>query len=256
MTIRLALLLACLLASGAAPASALPDSLLTPEIAARTLDEHYYYPQAHGLSTLRANVRIASLDSLFASRGLEPPPVEFVWRTPDTRRFIVGTSPATDLRARVVSLLEGRGDIIVPKPLAETLAEYDTQFVRTRGDTILLAASTRDTTVDLQSFRAFIIRPQWRLFRFGAGSSRGGLVVDNEFQQVEDLCVLSRMHVQYGDLSIAVTIDRVPVGRLWLVSRIGYRFKGGTVGATPSSFDIRLDGFRVNEAIPDSLLEE
>ena len=236
-------------ASGWAPA---PDSVLTADEAARRVDAHAYYPQAHGLDALLARVSVPAFDSLFAANGARTPSIEFLWRAPDTRRFLVGPSRATTLRAQVVQLLEGRGDLIVPRPLVETLARYETRSAQSRGDTLVLTASTSDTTLDLRALRAVVETGQWRLVRLEARTARGTLVSVNDYQQAEDLNIVSRMNVRYENLLARVWIEHAPVGTLWLASKITYAIRGGSAGESLHRFDIRLDEFRVNQDVPDS----
>jgi hypothetical protein len=237
-----------------AAAGTAPESIPGAEEAAARLDAHYYYPQTQGLRDLRARVRVAALDSLFAANRLPVPSIEFLWEAPGTRRFVVGPSASAELRAGVARMLEGRGEMIVPEPLSETLERYETKTTRAAGDTLILEASTSDSLADLKTLRAFIETGQWRMSRMEAETARGVLVTENSFQQVRDLNLLSRMEVRFNDLSIHVGIEHVAVGDLWLVSRIHYRVRGGTAGSRGNEFDIALDDYHVNEGIPDSLL--
>jgi hypothetical protein len=238
-------------ADSLAPAltSTTADSLaavLTPDEVAQRVDEHAYYPQEHGIEALRAHVRVPQLDTLFAAHDLPTPDIEFVWRAPDARSFVVGASKAQELRARVIRLLQGRGELIVPKPLAQTLARYETRAVEARGDTLILTASTADTTVEPQSLRFSIEPHAWRLLRMDASTSRGPLVQDNEFRQADDLNVLSSMRVRFSDVSARVNLDYAQSHGYWFVTRVSYSVRGGSVGMHANGFEILLDNFRVN----------
>jgi hypothetical protein len=78
-----------------------------------------------------------------------------------------------------------------------------------------------------------------------AGTARGTLVSRNEFQQIHDLNVLSGMHVVLGDVEANVRLEYTPFDTYWLVSRIVYVVRGGSVGKG-GDFEILLDSFRVN----------
>lgn len=252
----LALLAAFVLRAEAAHAAspAASDTLPAPRSAedvARRVDERFYYPQAHGLEALRARVRVPVLDSLFAANGAAVPEIEFLWRAPDTRSFIVGPSDAQLLRAQVVRMLDGRGELVVPRPLAQTLARYENRSVEARGDTVVLTASTGDTTVDLRSLRLTVETRQWRLQRMEAATSRGTLVSENQFRQAEDLNVLSQMNVRFADIQARVRLDYARHEDLWLVSRIVYAVRGGSTGNGISEFEILLGSFRINESAHD-----
>ena len=218
---------------------------LGPRDVARGVDDHFYYPQVHGLEALRARLIVPALDTLFASNGAAVPEIEFLWKSPDTRTVLVGRTEAQQLRAQVMRLLDGRGELIVPRPLAETLARYEEQHVEGHGDTVQIVASTSDTTVDLRSMRLTVERNQWRLIRMEATTTRGTLVSQNEFQQIHNLNLLSGMDVRIGDVEANIRLEYAPFETYWLVSRIVYAVRGGSVGRG-GNFEILLDSFRVN----------
>jgi hypothetical protein len=93
--------------------------------------------------------------------------------------------------------------------------------------------------------RLTVERSQWRLIRMEATTDRGTLVSQNEFQQIHDLNLLSGMYVRIGDVEANIRIEYAPFEAYWLVSRIVYAVRGGTVGKG-GDFEILLDSFRAN----------